>query len=79
MFKKYRTALVLAGSAASLATDGAQLMRRGAEGEAHERCQIKLVLRDSGRRGETKPLQEGGEEEKELHSGQTLSQTYPAA
>lgn len=65
-------------SVESLATDGAQLMRPGAQGEAHDGREIELVLRHSWRRSETEVLQEGGEEEEDLHPGETLSQACPA-
>lgn len=48
------------------------------EAEAHTWSQIQFVLWDSRCRGETKVLQEGGEEDEELHPGQTLSGTNPA-
>lgn len=65
-------------SVESLATDGAQLMRPGAQGEAHYGREIELVLRHSWRRSEAEALQECGEEEEELHPGETLSQACPA-
>lgn len=65
-------------SVESLATDGTQLMRPGAQGEAHYRREIELVLRHSWRRSEKEVLQEGGEEEEDLHPGETLSRACPA-
>lgn len=65
-------------SVESQATDGTQLMRPGAQGEAHYRHEIELILRHSWRRSETEVLQEGGEEEEDLHPGETLPQTCPS-
>ncbi|TNN39196.1 hypothetical protein EYF80_050627 [Liparis tanakae] len=62
---------------ASNTGDSAQRVGRRAEGEAHAGSQIQFVLRDSGRRSETKVLQEADEEDEELHPGQTLSDTNP--
>lgn len=62
----------------SVAADSTQLMRWRGEGEAHNWCDIQFILWNSRWRSEAKALKEGGEEEKELHSGQTLSETHPA-
>lgn len=53
--------------------DGAQLVGYRAEGEAHSWCQIQLIPSNPGWRSETKPLQEGCEEEEDLHLSQTFS------
>lgn len=66
-------------SSSSLATDRTQLMRHRAECEAHIRSQLQFILLEPWRRSEAEALQQGGEEEEELHLGQTLSQTHPSA
>lgn len=53
-------------------------MSGGVEGEANAWSQIQVILRNSRWCRETKVLQEGGEENEELHLGQRLSQTNPA-
>ena len=58
--------------------DSTQLMGWRIEGEAHCWGQIQLLLRHPGWRSESEALKEGGEEEEELHPGQTLTQTRPA-
>ena len=65
-------------NASSLATHGTELMRWRGGGEAHSGCEIQLILGNSGWRSETKALEEGGEGEKDLHPGQTFSETHPA-
>lgn len=63
----------------SYAGSGTQLVRRRVEGQAHTRSQIQVIFWESSRRREAEVLHEGGEKDEELHSGQTLSQTNPAA
>lgn len=45
---------------------------------AHGWSQIDLLCRNSGSGSEVKVLQEGGEEDEELHLGQALTGTSPA-
>lgn len=61
-----------------LATDSTQHMRWRRGGESHSWCEIQFILCDSRWRSETKALNEGGEEEEELHLSQTFSETHPA-
>ena len=56
-----------------------QLVRGGIQCYPNNPCEVQLILRYTWWRSKTKVLQEGGEEEKELHLGQTLSQTHPAS
>lgn len=60
----------------SLVRDGTQLVGYRAEGEAHSWSQIQLVFSNTGWRSETKALQEGREEEEDLHLGQTFSKAH---
>lgn len=53
-------------------------MRQGVESQAHSWSQVQVIPRDSSWRTEAKVLQQGAEEDEELHPGQTFSQTYPA-
>lgn len=59
-----------------LMRDGAQLVGYRAEGEAHSWCQIQLVFSNTRWRSETKPLQEGSEEEEDLHLRETFSKAH---
>jgi len=52
---------------------------RWVQGEAHDWCEIQIISRHSRRRSESEMLKEGSEEQEELHPGQTLSRTSPAA
>ena len=54
-------------------TDSTQLMRRRVEGETCNWRQIQFILCYPRWSSETKALQERGEEEEQLHLGQTLS------
>jgi len=49
------------------------------QGEAHDWLEIQIIFRNSRRRTEVEMLKKGGEELEELHPGQTLSNTNPAA
>lgn len=55
-----------------------EFMRQGVESQAHSWSQVQVIPRDSSWRTEAKVLQQGAEEDEELHLSQTLSQTYPA-
>lgn len=63
----------------SLATHSTELMRWRVECQTHSWCQIQLIPCDSRCRSEPESLEDGGEEEEELHLSQTLPQTHPAA
>ena len=53
-------------------------MRWRVESGACAWSKIQFILRNSWSRSKTKVLQEAGEEDEELHPGQTLSKTSPA-
>ena len=55
-----------------------QFMRWRVEGEAHTGSQIQVILWNSRWRSEAKALHDCGEEDEELHPGQTLSKTNPS-
>ena len=62
----------------SVATDCTQFMRWRVEVVSHDWCEIQVIHCDSRWRSETKALEERGEEDEELHPGQTFSETHPA-
>lgn len=58
--------------------DGTQFMGQGGVIVARRGAQTELIQRDSSWGSKAKVLQEGGDEDEELHPGQTLSRTSSA-
>lgn len=56
-----------------------QLVGGRVEGEAHAGSQVQVLHGHPGWSSEAEALQEGAEEDEELHPGQTLPETNPAA
>ena len=62
----------------STADNCTEFVGGGAQYEAHSWSKVQLILRHAWWGSKAKVLQKEGEEEEELHPGQTLSQTHPA-
>ncbi|KAG7261802.1 hypothetical protein CRUP_037408, partial [Coryphaenoides rupestris] len=66
------------GDALDVVTENLTAMRFGSQGESRYWGQIQFILSHPRWRSEAEALKEGGEEEEELHPGQTFTWTRPA-